>query len=237
MSKRIIECPYCKSIIKESDTTCPKCGANCNEVIKKYHEEKDADSKEIANDLGKAFSTTAIYAISVVGIVIILITTCIMFFSLNFRDRTQVKGVVGNSLETDKYEVKIEDYEEYEYYDDFFSSRCNTKEGYKKIAFKIIFENKSGINIGTNDFISSLTVKAEDEVLSRVSLTENTNFCQVVKGTNNYNLFPSTDVLPNDRVSGYFGYEIPTNKKTIKFIFNKNQFIEMDNPAYQEANE
>lgn len=234
MSKKILECSYCKSIIKETDTTCPKCGANCSDVIKKYHEEKDKETKAIADDIGKAFTKPILIMVIFTIIAIIMVMAFIFFFSFNTRDRSQIKGFVDNSIETEKYDIKIEEFEEFEYYDDFFSSRCNTKEGYKKIAFKIVFENKSGINIRTNNFLNSLTVKAEDEVLSTVKLIEDTNFCQVIKGTNNYNGFPSTDVLPNDKVSGYVGYEIPKNKKKIKFIFNKNQFVEIDNPAYQE---
>ena len=234
MSKNILECPYCKSIITEKDTTCPKCGADCNDVIKKYHKEKQDANENLANDIGNAFFKTAMVAITICTIVVSLIIFTVVAISMHTRDRSQIKGLVDNSVKTEKYEIKIGEFEEYEYYDDFFKDKCNTKEGYKKVAFKITFENKSSINIGTFDFLSSLIVKADDQVLSQKALTEDTNFCEVIKGTNNYNKFPSTDVLPNDRVSGYLGYEVPTNIKKIKFIFNKNQIIEMDNPVYQD---
>lgn len=46
MDKEIIECEYCHTLITENDTICPKCGANCSNVIKKYKEEKQKKEQE-----------------------------------------------------------------------------------------------------------------------------------------------------------------------------------------------
>ena len=54
MSKKILECPYCKSIININDTICPKCGADCNSVIKNYHKEQD----ELQNKYKESFQKT-----------------------------------------------------------------------------------------------------------------------------------------------------------------------------------
>ena len=37
MKKTVLECPYCKSDITEENQICPKCGADCKDIIKKKH--------------------------------------------------------------------------------------------------------------------------------------------------------------------------------------------------------
>ena len=47
MKKTILECPYCKSDITEENQICPKCGADCKEIIKKYRKEKEEEKEKI----------------------------------------------------------------------------------------------------------------------------------------------------------------------------------------------
>ena len=230
--KKVLECQYCKSIITPNDTTCPKCGANCSEVIKKYQEEREKEAKEVYDKVSKSFKFPVFFIIGFSAIIFIFIIGT-MILSFNSRRRIEtIEGTTDEKIETTKYNASVESFEEYEYYDDFFQD-CNTKEGYKRVAFYITFENTSDESIETYSFRSDLVLKAGEEIVKTSSLKARDHFCEVVKGKEEYNAFPSTKVLPKDKVGGYIGYEIPTNEPKIKFILENDQVIEMDNPVYE----
>lgn len=235
MNKKDIECPYCKSVITVNDTTCPKCGANCSKEIKEYKEAEQKRRQEQAEQISKQIKTPfTIVSIVIAAGFIFMLVMIILSATVFSRSSEQIKGTVEGDFKTESYTVKIDKFEEYEYHDDFFKD-CNTRDGYKRIAFYIEYTNKSKDNISTSSFINNLIVKADDEVLSKSSIHANSHFCEVVTGKEEYTAFPVTEVLPNDKVAGYVGYEVPVTAKKIKFIFSKNQILEIENPVYNAA--
>lgn len=238
MSKKILECPYCGSIITEKDQICPKCGADCNSVIKKYHKEKEEELNKTKESLqktmdeaNKAVTTAAKVIIGVLIFVVIAIMVLIITFSINHK-KVQIIGNLNKEITINDNILKISNFEEYEYYDDFFKD-CNTKKGYKKVAFKITLENNSNETIVTDEVIKSISLKAEDELLSTASLKANQNFCKVLVGKAEYNKFPVTEVLPKDSITGYIGFVVPTDKEKLTFIINGNEKVKVHNPVYE----
>ena len=43
-----------------------------------------------------------------------------------------------------------------------------------------------------------------------------------------------TSILPNDKTSGYIGFEVPENEENLKFIINDSEIIEIKNPVFKE---
>jgi len=235
MNKKNLECPYCKSIITKDDTTCPKCGANCNEEIKKFKEEEEKERKEQVEKVQKQIKIPFIIVFGFAIFGFILVGSIMLFsFSSIRRSYPQIRGITDGQLKTENFTVSIDKFEEYEYHDDFFKD-CNTREGYKRMAFYIVYKNNGDEKIATSSFKNDLIVKADNEVLTRTSIKANSSFCEVVKGKEEYTAFPITEVLPKDSVAGYIGYEVPINAKKIKFIFSNTKMIEIDNPVYQES--
>ncbi|MBQ3306584.1 MAG: DUF4352 domain-containing protein [Bacilli bacterium] len=252
MSKKILECEYCKTIITENDTTCPKCGANCSNVIKKYHkeleleekkkqEELEAKQKELSDKTKKAMKVAATgfgihFVIATIIIIAVFVGFGIMAFSQVKKPRTKkaVEGALNEKVNTEKYAITLDSYETYEYYDDFFKN-CNTKEGYQKVAFHFLIENTSEESISTSSIVYNVDVKAEDEVVYSSGLKADENFCNVIQGKKDYNKLPSTNLLAGDKVSGYLGYQIPKNKEKLKFVIDNSVVIEMTNPVYEET--
>jgi len=250
MGKKILECQYCGSIITEKDTTCPKCGANCSSVIKEYKKQQEEEMKELkakASETAKNISNginTSMKTVSAVIIGIsILIMIMILFFAFNMsglfgksKQKESVTGTINETIKKDTYSLEVDSYESYEYYDDFFKN-CNTKEGYQKVAFHFLIENTSDDTISTRSIVNNITLKAEDELVESTGLNADTHFCEVLQGKKEYNKLPITDVLSNDKISGYIGYQVPKNKEKLKFIIENDLIIEFDNPFYEEEKE
>ena len=252
MSKKILECEYCKTIITEKDTTCPKCGANCSSVIKKYQKELEEEEKQKQKELEdkqkemlekskKVMKVAATgFGINFVVATIIIIAVFIGIGVLAFRQvggpRTKktVEGTLNEKVEAAKYALTLDSYETYEYYDDFFKN-CNTKEGYQKVAFHFVVENTSEETISTSNIVYNVDVKAEDEVVYSSDLNADDHFCDVVQGKKEYNKLPSTNLLAGDKVSGYLGYQLPKDKEKLKFVIDNSVVIEMTNPVYEET--
>lgn len=250
MVKKILECQYCGSIITEKDTTCPKCGANCSSVIKEYkkakEEELEKERKELKERTQKAAQSisnginTSMKTVStvIIGISILMIIM-ILFFALNMfgifgksKQKESVTGTINETIKNTNYSLEVDSYESYEYYDDFFKN-CNTKEGYQKVAFHFLIENTSDDTISTRNIVHNITLKAEDELVEESDLNADTHFCEVLQGKKEYNKLPVTDVLSNDKISGYIGYQVPKNKETLKFIVEEDLILEFDNPFYE----
>ena len=156
MSKKILECPYCGTIITENDTTCPKCGANCSKVIKEYKEEQnkeqekiDAENKEF-EDLAKNMvkqnfqrmektmkvSSKIAPVVFAIPIIMFIIVAFGIFSQVRGglpKTRKPLTGTINQSIKKDDYTITIDQYEGYEYYHSTFDS-CNTKKGYQRIA-------------------------------------------------------------------------------------------------------
>ena len=85
MSKKVIECEYCHSLISEDDVKCPECGANCSNAIKKYRQEqakiekeKELEEKNKQEEALKAFNSVGkgfrfFFLIPVIFFIIILV--------------------------------------------------------------------------------------------------------------------------------------------------------------------
>ena len=253
MGKKILECQYCKSIITEKDTTCPKCGANCSDVIKAYKKEQEEEiekqAKEIkertaavAKDISKNLDRSMRIVSTVIISIAIFIILMIIFFGIKSaglvgsKQKEAVTGTIEEEIKSNNYSLTVDSYEAYEYYDDFFKN-CNTKEGYQKVAFHFLVENTSDETISTRDVVYKITLKAEDELVEESDLNADTHFCEVLQGKKEYNKLPVVDVLSKDKISGYIGYQVPKNKEKLKFIVDDSLVIEFDNPFYEASKE
>lgn len=252
MNKKVLECPYCKSIITENDHMCPKCGADCNKVIKEYQEElakeQEEARKKVQENIKKVNKQFSIVSIVILIAAVLLfvggLSVIVMLISnsnnksgiINKTPSKQanITGNINKQLEINNSTLKITNFEEYEYYDDFFE-HCNTKEGYAKVAFKVTIQNDTNEQIQSSQVLKDIKLKAEDEMLDKSALTEDKTYCNIIKGKTSYNKLPVvTEILPQDSVSGYIGYSIPTDKETITFIINNNETIKVDNPVYKK---
>lgn len=246
MSKKYLQCQYCKSLINENDIICPKCGANCSEVIKEYKDEKEeeqrierekieAKQQEIFKRIERSGKLVKIPAIIIITIAFIfIITTILKSTGIIHPIRKELSGTLNESITSEKYNINIDKYEGYEYYDDFFKD-CNTKKGYQKIAFHFVIENKSNTSITIDDIIDNLKLKAGDEEVKTANLSTSENFCQVIQGKSSYNeLDDNTTIVSKDKLSGYIGFEIPKSEKELKFIINEKDIIKINNPSFEK---
>ena len=86
-----------------------------------------------------------------------------------------------------------------------------------------------------SDLIKKINLKAGDENLEEVETNTDENFCNVVQGKASYNnIAEDTSILPNDKTSGYIGFEVPENEENLKFIINDSEIIEIKNPVFKE---
>ncbi len=258
MSKKILMCEYCRHIITENDVKCPNCGANCSNVIRKYkaemEEQEKIEKEKIANEeqLQKEKTQKAAKAVALgFGITslvpIILFVVSIAFAGIlivanirstnnsNSTNKTEesVSGTIDEVLKEENYSITLDNYETYEYYHKNFTS-CNTKEGYKKVAFYFTVENTGSKTMNSYEAIGRISAKADNEIIYQSSLEADDHFCEVVSGKANYNKLTSTQILAGDKVSGYIGYEIPVKAEKIKFIMDDDHIIEIDNPVYKK---
>jgi len=251
MGKKILECSYCKSIITEKDTTCPKCGANCSDVIKAYKKEQEEikekelkemkeKTAEVAKNITQGFNSSMKIVSTIMIVISVFVITMIIIFGFGLfkgtKQKEEVTGTINESIKNDGYSLIVDSYEAYEYYDDFFKN-CNTKEGYQKVAFHVLIENTSDDTMSTRSIVNNIVLKAEDELVIQSDLDADTHFCEVLQGKKEYNKLPTTDVLSKDKISGYIGYQVPKNKEKLKFIIEGNLIIEFDNPFYETSEE
>ena len=288
MKKTILECPYCKSDITEENQICPKCGADCKEIIKQYRKEKEEEKEEIqkANreqtikiqkNISRGFKLVFIPFILFFLIIFGFITYQILNSSGIFVSKKKdITGSLNETIQKETFSLSIDKYEVYEYYDDFFKDKCNTKKDYKKVfkrnpnkkrsihfkqfyqiiekkqtstqlhlpivqkdykkvAFHIIIENLESQPKEVSDLIKKVNLKAGDENLEEVETNTDENFCKVVQGKASYNSIAKyTSILPNDKTSGYIGFEVPENEENLKFIINDSEIIEIKNPVFKE---
>ena len=247
MKKTVLECPYCKSDITEENQICPKCGADCKDIIKKYRKEKEEEKEELQKatreqvmkfqkNMSRGFKLVFIPFI----FFFLIIFGFIAYQILNSTDifvgkKKDITGSLNEKVEKENFSLSIDKFEVYEYYDDFFKDKCNTKKEYKKIAFHIIIKNLESQPKEVSDLIKKINLKAGDENLEEVETNTDENFCNVVQGKASYNsIAEDTSILPNDKTSGYIGFEVPENEENLKFIINDSEIIEIKNPVFKE---
>lgn len=247
MKKTYLECPYCKSDITEENQICPKCGADCKEIIKQYRKEKEEEKEELQK--ANKEQVMKIQKDMTRGVKLVFIPFMLFFLIifgfiayeiLNSSDvfvskKKDITGSLNESIKKDNFSLLIDKYEVYEYYDDFFKDKCNTKNNYKKIAFHVIIENLEKDPKKVSELIKKIDLKAGDENLEEVETETDENFCNVVQGKASYNnIDEDTSILSNDKTSGYIGFEVPENEEVLKFIINDSEIIEIKNPVFKE---
>ena len=252
MGKEVIQCEYCHTLITEKDVVCPKCGANCSEVIKKYREEqnkKQEENEKFVKDIFKK-NTNFVRTIGIIMFIIAFVVFFMIFSNImrsnNRRDNTikemnntnhvddvkEVKDINVNyneEAESDDMKVIIDSYEFYEYHSDSFQS-YNTLDGYQKIAFHFSITNK-----GTNPLFTSMLIglTADNTPVEDADLELKPGFAELVTGREKYDSIENVTIRNNDTMSGYLGFLVPKDKKTLKFRVGNNIYITMENPAYQ----
>ena len=250
MSKKILECQYCGTLITEKNVTCPNCGANCSSVIKEYqqtleeemkieNEKIEKQRKEMVKKIKKfgmiSFIPMIIFFILFIAVVIFIIFNIMKQMNVFSPKKTELSGELSKETITENYSILLDKYEAYEYYDNFFVDLCNTKEGYQKVAFHLIIENKTTDNLKTNNILKDILLKAGDEQTQEVETKTDKNFCKVIQGKESYNnILKNSTILSGDKLSGYIGFEVPKNEEKLKLIINNTHIIEMDNPVYEK---
>lgn len=260
MDKEIIECEYCHTLITENDTICPKCGANCSNVIKKYKEEKQKKEQEkiekVTNFQKAIFSSfekkqkfaqyfaTFIFVI----VVAIMVTTFIRInnhddFSFDehtydpnpnpIEDKEEKPQSVKVSYQetAETKEMKVI-LDSYDLYE-YHSDHFehyNTPNGYQKIAFHFEIYNKQDEPLMTGMLIDLL---ADDSNVEQTDLELKKDFASLVKGKEKYEKIESLQIKPNSTLKGYIGYLVPKDKKVLKFTVGDYITIEMNNPVYK----
>ena len=128
-------------------------------------------------------------------------------------------------------DVSLDEYELYEYYSPTFTN-FNTKDGYQKIAFLFTFKNTSDKEITVGGFDNEIKLTADDFSVEEAELKNTTGFTEVKSGRESYEDLDYKKVNSGDTLKGYVGFEVPKDKKNLKFSIGKNITITMDNPAY-----
>ena len=256
MNEKELKCEYCGINIKESDYKCPNCGANCTHIINEYKklkkqedEEKRKERIEYSKKIQKSINRSAGTVLVVASVIIVSILGLVVFSI--FKQVTNKDNNVFESFEkstnedsnkkvTVKYQEKaktndiivtLDSYELFEYKSDNFPEHYNTKDGYQKIAFHFIIENLSNETFNTT-FDGKVSLTADDYKVSSTSM-EKCVFCYTAVGKDNYESIQNTEIASSEKLQGYVGFEVPKDKKNLKFKFGDYIFIPMDNPVYQ----
>ena len=247
MEKKIeLECDYCGVPITENDHKCPNCGANCTEKIKKYKAQQETISEEqkqkmaeyskkISENLEQSMKAPVRIGVAFVAIVIIIISIT-MFVNISSSARgnsssgnSKVTEIGYNEIDKTKdYSIILDSYELYQYTSEKFPKSYDTPEGYQKIAFHFIYQNLSDYNehLSMND----IHLTADDYKVDSASLYTGV-FEKVVEGKEKYPALLGNDVGSSEKLQGYVGFLVPTDKKILKFSYEKTIII-MDNPVY-----
>ena len=151
--------------------------------------------------------------------------------STNEDSNKKVTVKYQEKAKTNDIIVTLDSYELFEYKSDNFPEHYNTKDGYQKIAFHFIIENLSNETFNTT-FDGKVSLTADDYKVSSTSM-EKCVFCYTAVGKDNYESIQNTEIASSEKLQGYVGFEVPKDKKNLKFKFGDYIFITMDNPVYQ----
>ncbi len=221
-----LECDYCGVAIKETDIKCPNCGANCSQKIKNYKKQKEKEEEEIRRKNSEALSKSFDAPVRVI------IPVGIVFFAILF-----IMIIVGisraskavNDLEEEGIVCKQDSYELYSYVSDKFPSQYNTPEGYQKIAFHVVCENKGKSSDSLNGFEVKLT--ADDYAVNFADLKVDI-FERVEEGKEEYPQIMYNEIGPGEKLQGYVGFLVPKDKKVLKLTID-GKTTTLDNPVYE----
>ena len=262
MSKKVIECEYCHTLISEEDNKCPSCGANCSSAIKKYRKEQEkklAEEKsrkeKMLNDSIKTVSEVGqqgakyVFVIAVIIIAMVILITLLIFFNFSReidRQREESMNTTNNIIEDNKQEiVKVG-----------FNEKAETKDmvvlldNYDKYAYhsdffknyntpdryqKIAFHFEIQ-NKKTRDLYvwsEGISLTADDYKVETTSLkAPGDNFAKVTEGQASYEDISSATIKSESTLKGYVGFLVPKDKKTLVFRVGNYITITMDNPVY-----
>ena len=264
MSKKVIECEYCHTLISEEDNKCPSCGANCSAAIKKYRKEQEkklAEEKtrkeKMFNDQMKTVSEVGVKGAKIVflitSVVIIFIIIIAVFIFSNFArevDRQQEENRNTSSSITEKKKqekVKVG-----------FNEKAETEDmvvlldGYEKYAYysgfyknyntpegyqKIAFhfEIKNKKDRDLYLWTNKIYLTADDYLVDNTSLkAPEETFAKVIEGKANYEDISMATIKGESTLKGYVGFQVPKDKKNLVFSVGDYITITMDNPVYSE---
>lgn len=253
----VLLCEYCGAAIDINKHKCPSCGADCSKIIKKHKDEKKKKAEqekerilktqqEIASTVLKTFSLSSKIVFIVFGVifVVFIITFVSIFLSIRSNDsdrndnklhiskveKKPIKVGFNELAKNSNYTLILDSYELYNHVSDNFPQVYNTKEGYQKIAFHFVVENKKDSNYLING-LDYLNLTADDYVVESADL-EVCIFCYTTAGKDSYEQLLNQTVRGNSKLQGYVGFEVPVDKKKLSFSYD-NITITMDNPAYQ----
>lgn len=254
MKKDDLICEYCKTGISLEDKKCPNCGADCTKTINEYKKkrqeiEDDLNNRKIAiientfKKVGSAIKISFVIPIIIFVLAIGMAVFIGIMVSKNtsdnkvpFVDEKQKKeekvSVKYNELaETNNFTIILDKYEVYNHVSDDFPNQYNTPEGYKKVAFNFVINNKSDNPVDLI-FDNKISGTADDYNLEETDL-EICMFCKAIEGKEKYSSLPKI-VTEGNKIQGYIGYLVPTSAKNLKFNVGSLVTIEMDNPVYSE---
>ena len=243
-----LECDYCGVLITENDYKCPNCGANCTNKIKQYKKQQEQYqedeikrnveySRQLTSEMmGSMNRTPLVFA----GVAIFMIIFSFVMFS-------QIMSRSGSSVFTNnsKYNssvrynevgenadctVQLDSYELYSYVSDRYPSGHNTPDGYQKIAFHFMYQNKRNMDTYLSGF--TVRLKADGYKVEKSELKVD-DFERVETGKGEYISILNTTAGPSEKIQGYVGYLVPMSAKELVFTFD-GVTITMENPVYQE---
>ena len=259
MSKKVIECEYCHTLISEEDVKCPECGANCSAAIKKYRKEQEEkqnaeekEARQAAQEVFNNFHKTSKTATIIIAVIFLMIPIIGIYQMIQHRNsfnekkneitsnhndvvkedkekNTKITIKYQETGELNNFRVTLDSYEFYEYYSKDFE-RYNTPKGYQKIAFHFVVENID------EEYEKSLygfvDLSADDTPVESAKMEITTGFDTVKTGKEKYERLDNQTLKSGQTLKGYVGFLVPTDKKVLKFRID-NITIEMDNPAYK----
>lgn len=252
MKKDDLICEYCKTGISLEDKRCPNCGANCTKIVNEYKKKRQeiednltdrkmAMVEDTFKKVGSAVKISFVIPIIIFVLAIGMAVFIGIMVSKNnndnkvlFGDEKQKKeekvSVKYNELaETNNLTIILDKYEVYNHVSDKFPDQYNTPEGYKKVAFNFVINNKGDKPLDLI-FDNKISGTADDYSLEETDL-EICMFCKAIEGKEKYSALPKI-VIEGNKIQGYVGYLVPINAKALKFNIGSLVTIEMDNPVY-----
>lgn len=258
----IIECEYCHTLITEYDTICPKCGANCSKVIKKYKEEKqkkEQEKREKVENFQKSVFNHVQKGQRFARFFIFMIFVVAAFFMIrSFMKFSSFEGLPideSNENKNNKVEDKVEKPQIVKVVKVSYKETAETNE------MKVTLDSYDLYEYHSEHFESNNTpngyqkiafhfeiynksdrtmstgmlidLLADDSNVEDTDLELPKGFAELVKGKEKYEKIEPLQIKPNSTLKGYVGYLVPKDKKILKFTVGDYIIIEMDNPVYK----
>ena len=264
MSKKVIECEYCHTLVSEDDEKCPSCGASCSAAIKKYRKEEEkklaeekARREKLISDQIKTVSEVGtqgakyIFVIASIIIILAIIVTVLVFSNIARvidRQKEESYNPTHNIVEEEKQEKVNVGYNE----------KAETKDmivlidDYEKYAYHSDFFKNYNTPEGYQKvafhfeiynkkdrdlymWSQGVTLTADDYLVDTTSLkAPGDSFAKVIEGKASYEDISSATIKSESTLKGYIGFQVPKDKKNLVFSIGDYITITMDNPVYSE---